>query len=203
MRSARRPSPPIARSILSRAIAVAAALMIGPRSSKGQEAVVPLALEVSLVARVAMFERGLRSKPDERIRVLIVEQAGLARSRAAAAQLMARFEEMQEIASKPIEVERISFTTPVELAQACEARSAAIAFFTPGFDHEQIRAAAGALQSLQVLSVGAVASYVEDGVVLGFDLVSGKPKLIVNLGQARRQRLDFESPFLSIVKVIP
>lgn len=38
--------------------------------------------------------------------------------------------------------------------------------------------------------------------VLGFDLAGGKPKLIVNLGRARRERVELSSSVLELVRVI-
>jgi hypothetical protein len=57
------------------------------------------------------------------------------------------------------------------------------------------------LTPVSVLSVGDVPEYVPDGVVLGFDLEAGKPKLLVNLDQARRQNVEFTSDVLRLMKV--
>lgn len=38
--------------------------------------------------------------------------------------------------------------------------------------------------------------------MLGFDLAGGKPKLIVNLGRARRERVELSSSVLELVRVI-
>jgi hypothetical protein len=46
-----------------------------------------------------------------------------------------------------------------------------------------------------------MADYVPAGIVLGFDLVSGRPKLVVNLSQARRQHVDFRAEVLKLMKV--
>ena len=51
------------------------------------------------------------------------------------------------------------------------------------------------------MTVGAVGSYVKGGIVLGFDLVSGKPKLLVNLTQARRQHVDLSSSVLKLAEI--
>jgi len=39
------------------------------------------------------------------------------------------------------------------------------------------------------------------GIVLGFDLVGGKPKMLVNLGQARKQHVAFMAEVLKLAKV--
>jgi hypothetical protein len=58
------------------------------------------------------------------------------------------------------------------------------------------------LDGLDVLSVASIGSYVHQGIVLGFDVVSGKPKLLVNLEQAHSQKISFKSELLKMVRVV-
>jgi hypothetical protein len=59
-----------------------------------------------------------------------------------------------------------------------------------------------ALSGISVLSVGAVADYALRGAVLGFDLVSGKPKIVCNLTQAKKQDVAFKAEVLKLMRVI-
>jgi hypothetical protein len=54
---------------------------------------------------------------------------------------------------------------------------------------------------VDVLTMGAVADYVPAGIVFGVDLISGKPKLLVNLTQARRQHVDFGAQLLRLARI--
>jgi hypothetical protein len=38
--------------------------------------------------------------------------------------------------------------------------------------------------------------------VVGFDLVSGRPKVVINLAMARKQNLRFRSDLLSLARII-
>ena len=49
---------------------------------------------------------------------------------------------------------------------------------------------------------GALTRFIEDGVVLSFELVSGKPKLLVHLKRAHDQSVELSSQVLKIVRVI-
>ena len=53
-----------------------------------------------------------------------------------------------------------------------------------------------------MLSAGALAKYTERGTVLGFDLVGGKPKLLVHLTRAKRQQVELSSAVLKLMRVI-
>jgi hypothetical protein len=59
------------------------------------------------------------------------------------------------------------------------------------------------VSNVSLLTVGATPEYVESGIVLGFDLVSGRPKLLINLSQARKQQVDFPASVLRLMKVYP
>ncbi len=71
---------------------------------------------------------------------------------------------------------------------------------TPDFDGE-LEALERALSGVDVLSVSAVPEYVSRGVVLGFELVSGKPKILLDLPRAKRQNVDFSASVLRLMKV--
>jgi hypothetical protein len=73
-------------------------------------------------------------------------------------------------------------------------------YLTPGFDDDVPRIGAS-LRGVDVLSLGAVPDYVSQGVVLGFDLESGKPKILINLDQAKQQNVSFPADVLRLMKV--
>ena len=52
------------------------------------------------------------------------------------------------------------------------------------------------------MSVASVPDYVQGGIVLGFDVVSGRPKLLFNLTQARLQNVDLRAAVLKLMTVI-
>jgi hypothetical protein len=75
-----------------------------------------------------------------------------------------------------------------------------VVYVTPDFDSE-LDALGRALGGVDVLTVSAVPDYVSRGVVLGFELVSGKPKILLDLPQAKRQNVDFSAAVLRLMKV--
>jgi hypothetical protein len=87
--------------------------------------------------------------------------------------------------------EIVDYSTRRSVAAVCRGRAAAVLYLSLGLSEEMAAIAAG-LDGLSLLSVAASASYVSKGAVLGFDAESGKPKLVVNLAQARRQKVAFK-----------
>jgi len=55
---------------------------------------------------------------------------------------------------------------------------------------------------MRVLTAGAMTEYVSEGIVLGFDLVSGRPKILVHLEQARKQNVVLTAQLLKLAVIV-
>jgi hypothetical protein len=118
-----------------------------------------------------------------------------------AAQMKKALNGKDSIAGLPLEVSSVKFADAAQLAKYVKSKKIAIAYFTSGFSASEIQSIATALEGANVLSAGAVAKYVPNRMVLGFDLVSGKPRLLVHLPQAKRQNVALSSSVLKLMKV--
>lgn len=162
----------------------------------------PLSLQVGLLTKVAPYDRKLVARAGKEVRVEVVRKRGDASSEAIAEEFAAQLERVQWVANLPLVVERVPFPGVQELARGVRARHTSIVYFSTGFAPEEIRAIAEALSGADVLTVAAIPTYVEDGLVLGFDLVSAKPKLLLRLNQARKQNVDFSAELLQLTRVL-
>jgi hypothetical protein len=182
------------------ALAVVALCAIVARDARGEEVGVPERLQAELVAKMATYDRGFVARAGERAHVVIVDKPDDADSARVATHLESAFRGLPDVGGLPHDEAVVAWSGASALPGIVRARHAAIVYFTPGFaaDVGDIRSA---LDGVDVLSVSAVADYVPRGIVLGFDLVSGKPKLLVNLGQARKQHVAFMAEVLKLARV--
>src|SRR5262245_48422116 len=158
---------------------------------------VPFVLQASLMAKVAGFDRNFAARAGNKAVVLLVTAPGDTDSARAALAMKSALSELPKIGDLPHEEEIVPFTNAAALADMVRAKRAAIVYFGPGFA-KQVPAIRNAFSAVSVLTVGALAEYVPDGIVLGFDLVSGHPKLLVQLEQARKQQISFPASVLSL-----
>jgi hypothetical protein len=87
---------------------------------------------------------------------------------------------------------------------ACEVALDSLLLVWPGptlTNDKEVEGIRTALDGVNVLTVSAVADYVPRGIVLGFDLVGGHPKMLIHLTQARRQHVAFMSDVLKLMQV--
>ena len=182
------------------ALVVIALVLVYAGSVGAEDVAVPLGLQAELVAKVASYDKNFAARSGERAQVFLLVKSGNADSSRAAAHLQSALGGVAHVGGLPHDEHVVTYGGGAALAALVKSRRAAIVYVTPGFtdDLGDIRAA---LDGLDVLSVAAVAEYVPKGIVLGFDLVSGKPKLLCHLTQAKKQNVAFKSDVLKIMRV--
>jgi hypothetical protein len=183
---------------------IGAALLVLCSSPRGiaEEVSVPISLQMELLLKVASYDKNLRRRARERVRVAVVLRQDDPDSGRSAAQALKALSNTDEIDGMPLDRMSITYTDAPALARFIREGNVAILYVTPGFGEGEIEAMARALDGVSVLSAGALAKYTPRGMVLGFDLAGGKPKLIVNLARARRQDVELSSSVLKLVTVI-
>jgi len=172
------------------------------RVAGGGELVVPVPVQVEMLSKLAGFDRSFRERAGSEARVLVVETPASGDSHRAAQQIRSAFIQQPKLAGVPVSLSMLSYTGPAALAGACAEHKANVVYLAPGFDEQDVRAIAKALVGVTVLTASAAASDVAAGAVVGFDLVEGKPKILVNLPQAQKQGVAFAATLLSLARVL-
>ena len=166
-----------------------------------QSAQVPSAVQADLLIKVAAFDRNFKGRAGNKA-IVILAAVDEAASLRVAREMRSALATTPRIADLPHEEQIVTSNNPAVIAAVARERRAAIVYFAPGFA-SQIPAIRDAFSSLNVLTVGSVPEYVPSGIVLGFDLISGRPKLLVHVPQARKQRVEFPASVLNLMKVYP
>jgi hypothetical protein len=180
------------------AVAVVAFAPLGA----AEEVTVPVARQAELIVRVAAYDRNLPARAGGTVRVLIVMNPEDADSRVVASQMDAALHKFDKIAGLPYEVTTIPLpSSAADVAATCRQNHVSIVYVTQGLDARMGELAA-ALGGVDVFSIAALVRYVPQGIVLGFDLVSAKPTLVINLPQANKQNVSVEAGVLHLMKVI-
>jgi hypothetical protein len=167
-----------------------------------QDANVPIALQVELLARLLWYERGLQKSDGKEVVVLVVERRGDPDSKLTAAQLTAQLERIKELGGKVVSHTRVSYESAAQLARVIEQRRPYLVYWSKGLAGVS-KELAVQLQSRALLTVSSDGYDPSHGTVLGFELESSKPRIVLNLKQARLQKLDFSAQVLRVVRVLP
>lgn len=179
--------------------ALAATLSVEPARAEAE--LVPVRLQAKLLAKVAGYDRNFKRRAGERALVLVVVRGGDAESERVGGQLESELGGLEKVGGLPHEESLVTYEGAAALAALVKQRGAAIVYLAPGLG-EEVGAIADALAGTSVLSVGAVAEFVERRAVVGFERQGGKAKIVVHLKQARRQKVKFRSSLLKLARVI-
>lgn len=172
-----------------------------PSGARADELTVPVRLQAELVVKVANYDRNLPERAAGLVTVLVVVRPSVPESEQASAQFLRAMQTFERIAGLPHSEEALSYAGPGSLAASIKAKKASIVYLPPGFALDEIASIAKALEGTSVLTVAGVGSFVPRGVVLGFETVSAKPRLLCHLGQARKQNVAFRAEVLKLMKV--
>jgi len=184
-------------------IAAAGALVLmlfAPATAPAEELLVPINLQAQLLFLVAGHDRTLPARAGGRVRTLVLTKAASDSVRCAA-QFKAVALAKTSVAGLPHSVEVMPFAGAASLAKTCSSRRIAIVYLTIGFTGEEAATIGDALEGSSVLTVTAAPRLVKKGAVLGFDLVSGRAKLLVDLDRAAKQRVAFDADVLGLMTV--
>lgn len=181
--------------------ALLAAWLLAPAIARGEEVPVPVNLQADLLYMIAGHDQNLPARAGSEVRVLILVKPGEQASRAAAQFKAAAAAGKPKVAGLPHSEEIVPFENAAALAEACKARGASIVYLAPGFTGAEATAIGKALEGGNVLTAAAQPGLVNQGVVLGFDLVGGRAKLLVDLTQAAKQRVSFSPEVLGLMAV--
>ena len=187
---------------LSRRFLLALAALLAVSRVRAEEVSVPVSLQIDLLLKVASYDKNLRRRAGERVLVAVLVNPRDADSGRVAAQALAALAEAGEVDGLPVMPLSVEYTDAGALSRLADESRVAVLYIAPGFSPVDLDGIAQAFDGRSVLSAGALAKYTERGTVLGFDLVGGKPKLLVHLARAKRQQVELSSAVLKLMRVI-
>jgi hypothetical protein len=177
---------------------ISASSFVAARSGRADE--VPLDLQAELLAKVAGYDKQFAARAGSEARVLLLTREGNAESARAGAHLSAALGRGGQVGGVPVAVSTEVYSSGAALREAIDRRKLAVVYLMPGL-LDAIGAIVEAMTGADILSVTVAPELVPAGAVLGFDLVSGKPKLLCHLAQARKQNVAFKAEVLKLMKV--
>ena len=184
----------------SRATCVALLMASLAHVSLAEDPAVPIGLQAELTAKIVGYDRNYSARAAGKGKILFLLKADDVGSTKVANQAKSAFASLADVGGAPHEESSMAYASAKALADEVVKQKIAIVYVSSGLSGE-MAGIAEALNGKDVLTVAAVASDVARGAVLGFDLVSGKPKLLVHLTQAKKQNAAFRAEALKLMKV--
>jgi hypothetical protein len=176
--------------------------LVATASLGAEDVAVPAEVQAQLLAKVISFDRAQESRDAQQVTILLVAKPENALSEKMRAEIAHALSQQATMGSLPHREVSVTWSGPEALVSRIKSDHASVVYLMPGLSDGELQQVGSSLNDLNVLTVDADAAAVPSGVVLGFDLVSGRPRIVINLKQARTQKVDFSSRLLSFAKVL-
>lgn len=183
----------------SRRLGVLCFLILSLLSRPATSDPLPAALQADLVVKVASYDRNMRARAGASVRILVVARNNDEDARWSL-QLRAQLGRTETIAGLPHSEGAVAYTNATDLAGSAKNEHAAIVVISASLSEES-DAIRTAFDGVDVLTAAPDAEMTRRGMVLGFELSGGKPKLFLNLRVAGRQNVALSAEVLKLMTV--
>jgi hypothetical protein len=170
-------------------------------AASAEGTIVPPELQVELLSKLSLHDRSFAARAGDLARVVILVKTGSTRSDASASVFKGALAQVDRFGGLPHTEIVVPYQSAPALAKRCRDEHVAVVYVTPGLEPELDRLRV-AMTGVDVLTVAALPDFVEAGIVLGFELLSGKPKMLINYEQAKQQNVNFAADVLKLMKVV-
>jgi hypothetical protein len=187
-------TPPFAALTLSRAIKSA----IGSEEAVG----VPVAQQLPLIADALAFNRSLREAGDEDVEIVVAYQTGYRASVQVKDEIVLRStnEDVARILGRSVRWHFVDVSGPDSLKRALSRNPAAI-YIAPLRDLD-VAAITAAATRAHVLTISSLSSYLVRGAAVGFEMRSGRSRILINPTVARAAGVDFSAQLLYMAEMV-
>ncbi len=161
---------------------------------------VPASVQANLAAKLLAYDRGLATRANGTVRILVLVDPSEGQSQKIANEFANAMKARGNISNLPVVVMTANFESANAVAARVKREKTAAVYLSSGLGRSA-EAIAVALKGSDVMTIAAEPSAVIRGIAVGFDLLSGQPKILVNLSQAKTQNVQLPASVLSLALI--
>jgi len=183
-----------------RALAIAAILLLAGVAEAG--AVVPFDVQVPLVLKALTYDRNLKARAGDQVRIAILMPPKS--NRAGVDQLLSSIASIpgRTLNGMPVVFKEIVVEDDASLESGLRDGSWAAAYVMPGFGKPDLAKVRKICETRRVLAVAASIDDLENGLAFGVGAQGSKPQIVINLPASKACGSDFDLALLQLSKVV-
>lgn len=157
----------------------------------------PVSLQVQLLSKMSTYVSNFAPKGATTVKVFVVHPGSKDAPSRGAQALSGALGTTTKLGPYAAEVVLVPYVDGKKLEAAVTADKPQVVYLAPELDAKATGEIVEAVSSGTTLTISGVADHVKLGAVLGFSLVEARPRVLINLKQARRQNIVFLSGLVS------
>lgn len=166
---------------------------------------VPVDVQSNMLLRTLGYDRAILKKDGDEVRIGILYNENNTESmkafEIAGDWLYEQKSAGRKIGNKNLKFTGMSYYNEAGLKSMIENLDVSVLYVTPG-NEENLIAISNVANSKEILTFGGRRDYVAHGLAIGVEMEAGKPRVIINLANAKTQGADFKAEFLKVAKVV-
>ncbi len=157
----------------------------------------PVQLQVNLLSKMSTYVQNFVPAGTESVKVLVVHPGSKESPTRGAQSLGSTIASVGKLGKYTAEPRLIAYGDAKTFRATLAAEKPQVVYLAPEIDSALTAEIVEAATSSTVLTISGVADHVRLGVVLGFALMEGRPRVLINLKQAQKQQITFLSGLVS------
>lgn len=184
----------------ARVLAVLAVIVVCGSSWAQQK--VPPKLQTVLILKVLSYDRNLKKRHQDTIRVGVLYKAADATSTALQRQVLEQFQAISHVTVQGLRVDVVALKLEnrEQLAQVLEREKIGLLYLCPALGSD-LKAITGLTRSKKIVTCSGMLDYVKSGITLGIIVRERRPKIAINTTAARAEGADFETRVLELAEI--
>ena len=179
-----------------------ALLGLGLGAAAPAEGLVPFDVQVPLLLKALTYDRNLKARAGDQVRIAVVTPAKATRE--PAEDLLSSVGHLPDrtVSGLPVSFKEVVVTDETSLDQLLRNGRWTAAYIMPGFRAEDLVQLRRVCAARQVLAVAAEVDDVERGLTFGIGSAAGRPQIVVNVAGAKASGTDFDLALLRLARVV-
>lgn len=172
-----------------------------PRASAAED--IPVDRQASILVRTLAYNRNLKAMAGDEFVLAVVHQRSNSASEACGRDAANAFRGFEKFVMEglPFRVAPITYESSAALRQTMTRDGVDAVYVCGGLDAD-LETIATIAKETRAISIGAVRDYVSQRLALGVFMIDGKPRILVNLPESKREGADFGADFLRLATLV-
>lgn len=174
-------------------------LVAAPGSVLADE--MPRDLSLKLLVKAIPFDRNFAARATPVAKIFVVAPDSVEGALRDANALVASLRTLPDLGGAPVSAEVVTLSGAA-LRARCEADKPAVVIVARSLTSAAVTALVQSLAGLPLVTAASEGEQVRQGVVLGFHIVEGRPKPLINVASARDHGVEFATSLLKLADVV-
>lgn len=189
--------------MMKKCLYIAFVIFVFLAESIAQEVPLPADTQIKLLVKTLEFDRNLSGRSHDYVNIAIFYQKKNRQSndlRLDIENVIQQFKN-SKIQKKSVKFLFIDISSLTDFTDIINSQHIDVAFILP-LKSINVNDISNITRQKQIISITPCPEYIKNGVSIGFDMQGGKPQIILNLSNSKKEGTNFSSIFLNYAKVI-